>query len=99
MRVDDTLPVGPYAPLYQLFIDAGNSNYKREEDCFFINPEHSNDRLIKCIDNGFYVLFHGVRGIGKTTRTMYAIKYQLPKYCCLYISLQSLEYSDHQIRQ
>jgi len=73
-----------------------NGHIKQEESCFFINPEQSNQRLIKCIEQGFYVLLQGVRGSGKTTRSMYAIKHQLPKYCALYVSLQSLEYSDPQ---
>jgi len=73
-----------------------NGHIKEEESCFFINPEQSNERLVKCIDQGFYVLLQGVRGSGKTTRTMHAIKHQLPKYCALYVSLQSLEYSDPQ---
>ncbi len=71
-----------------------NGHIKEEESCFFINPKESNEQLIKCINQGLYILLQGVRGSGKTTRIMYAIKYQLSEYCALYISLQSLEYHD-----
>jgi len=74
-----------------------NGAIKRDQECFFVNPEKSNEQLLDSINRGKYIFLQGVRGSGKTTRCLYAINYQLANYCCLYVSLQGLEVKDTKI--
>ena len=67
---------------------------KQDRICFFVLPDESNKQLLDCINSGSSILFHGVRGSGKTTRCLFAIENQLPNYCSLYVSLQAMEIND-----
>jgi len=70
----------------------GGITPKLSESIFYISPEKTNQKLIKHINQGDYLMLYGHRGTGKTTRCYHAIDCQLNADCIpAYVSVQGVD--------